>query len=126
MVVFLRSKYNKAFCTYVCDSTLDPTWQEQRFVFDVPEKAAGEQRKYNVRVLVKARSLVGLDTVLGQTDIEFSCLKDERSIEGWFPLRSVRSSSLLSLRVSGSIKLRLQWVHSPVGYANYMCTALEE
>jgi hypothetical protein len=66
---------------------------------------------------------VGLDAVLGQTDIEFSCLKDERSIEGWFPLRAVRSSSLLSLRVSGSIKLRL---HSPVGYAHYMCTALEE
>lgn len=94
-------------------------------MFDVPEKAVSEQRKYNVRVIVKSRSLVGLDTVLGQTDIEFSCLKEERALEGWFPLRAVRST-LLSLKVSGSIKLRLQWVHSPVGYANYICNALEE
>lgn len=95
-------------------------------MFDVPEKAAAEHRKYNVRVLVKARSLIGIDTVLGQTDIEFSCLRDERLVEGWFPLRAVRSTSLLSLRVSGSIKLRLQWVHSPVGYANFICNALHE
>ena len=112
--------------TYICESTLDPIWQDQRFVFNVPEKAAVEQRKYNIRVMVQARSLVGLDSVLGQADIEFSCLKDERAVEGWFPLRAVRSSSLLSLRVSGSIKLRLQWVYSPVGYANYVCTSLEE
>lgn len=110
----------------MCDSTLDPNWLEQRFVFDVPEKAVLEQRKYNVKVLVKARSIVGLDTTLGQTDIEFSCLKEERPLEGWFPLRSVRASSVLSLKVSGSIKLRLQWVHSPVGFAHYICTALEE
>jgi hypothetical protein len=121
-----RRRYNKAFCTYICDSTLDPTWLEQRFVFDIPDKAAAEHRKYNVRVMVKARSIVGLDTTLGQTDIEFSCLKDERLLEGWFPLRAVRSTSLVSLRVSGSIKLRVQWVHSPVGYANYICNSLQE
>jgi hypothetical protein len=85
-----------------------------------------EQRKYNVRVIVKARALVGLDPVLGQTDIEFSCLREERVLQGWFPLRAIRSSSILALKVSGSIKLRLQWVHSPVGYVNYMANALDE
>ena len=95
-------------------------------MFEVPEKAVSEQRKYMVKVFVKARSIVGLDTTLGQTDIEFSALKEERPLEGWFPLRAPRSTSVLSLKVSGSIKLRLQWVHSPVGFANYMMTALEE
>ena len=92
----------------------------------MPEKAVLEQRKYNLRVTVKARSMVGLDTILGQTDIEFSCLKEEKALEGWFPLRAVRSSSLLALKVSGSIKLKLQWVHSPLGYANYIAHALDE
>ena len=121
-----RSRYNRAYCTYACDSTLDPTWLEQRFIFNVPEKAALEHRKYNLRVTVKARSLVGLDSVLGQIDIEFSCLKEERALEGWFPLRAIRSSSLLALKMSGSIKLRLQWVYTPLGYANYLANALYE
>jgi hypothetical protein len=101
-------------------------WFEQRFVFEIPEKAVLEQRKYNLRVIVKAKSVIALDSVLGQTDIEFSCLNDERVLEGWFPLRTVQSTTQLGLKISGSIKLRLQWIHSPAGYANYVATALDE
>jgi len=66
----------------VCDYTLDPIWLEQRFICDVPELAVIEPRRFNLRVVVKAKSLVGIDTILGKTDIEFTCLKDENIIEG--------------------------------------------
>jgi len=48
----------------------------------VPELAVIEPRRFNLRVVVKAKSLVGIDTILGKTDIEFTCLKDENIIEG--------------------------------------------
>lgn len=106
---------------------MDPAWLDQKFVFDVPGEAAGEEhRKYRIKVVVKAKSLVGPDTVLGKTNIDFSCLKEEKSIEGWFPLRSTRSSILsLALSTSGSIKLRLHWVHSITGYSNYLLNAVD-
>jgi hypothetical protein len=104
--------------TYVFDQSVNPTWVKQRFVFDVPHSASEEYRSFNVRVLVKAKSLVGMDSVLAKLDVPFSCLKDEKSIEGWFPLRPSRATVLTS-NVSGSIRLRLRWLHSTQKYCDY-------
>lgn len=62
-----RTQWNQTFYTYICDYTLDPIWLEQRFVYDVPELAINEPRRFNVRVIIKARSLVGVDPILGKT-----------------------------------------------------------
>lgn len=66
-ILYHRTQWNQTFYTYICDYTLDPIWLEQRFVYDVPELAINEPRRFNVRVIVKARSLVGIDPVLGKT-----------------------------------------------------------
>lgn len=118
-------RYRQAFVTYVCDQTMDPSWIDQRFVLNVPEKAAVESRGYSLRVLVKSSSVVGLDSALGQADIQFSCLKEEGVLEGWFPLRPVRTNTMYSYNISGSVRLRLQWVHSDLGYANYLLREIQ-
>jgi hypothetical protein len=109
----------QSFYTYVCDETLEPQWLHQKFVFDVKGDAEGSYRNYNLRVLVKAKSVTGIDSVLAKLDVPFSCLREEKAVEGWFPLRPTRSSMLL-YKASGSIKLRLQWVHSSTGFAAYI------
>jgi hypothetical protein len=67
--LYHRTQWNQTFYTYICDYTLDPIWLEQRFVYDVPELAINEPRRFNVRVIIKARSLVGIDPILGKTAI---------------------------------------------------------
>ena len=64
--------------------------------------------------------------ILGKTDIEFSYLKDENIIEGWFPLQLTRSSALQTLKMSGSIKLKLQWIYTIKGYYDYIMKNIEK
>jgi hypothetical protein len=78
-------------------------------------------RNYSVKVLVKAKSLGGIDQTLAKTDIPFSCLKGEQLKEGWFSLRSPSNNIIMSQKTSGSIKLRIQWIHSEPGFAKYVC-----
>jgi hypothetical protein len=109
----------------VCDQTLEPSWLKQRFVFDVPSDAAEEYRGYNLRVLVKAKSLIGMDPVLAKLDVPFSCLKEETPIEGWFPLRPSRAT-VLATNVSGSIRLKLHWIHSVTKFSNHFVSSIEK
>lgn len=120
LVTLLYRKARKMACyTYVCDQTLEPQWLQQRFAFDVPPAAQSEYRHYSLRILVKAKSLTGVDNVLSILDVPLSCLRDEKELEGWFPLRPSRSS-LLVRPTCGSIKLRVQWVQSPLGLTNFI------
>lgn len=98
---------------------MNPSWVKQKFIFDVPLDAADNYRGYNVRILVKAKSLIGMDSVLAKLDVPFSSLKEEKWIEGWFPLRPSRAT-VLSGNVSGSIRLRLRWVHSQTKFCEYV------
>lgn len=116
---FTRKVKAVTYYTYVCDQSLDPKWTNQKFVFDIDPRAATQYRSYNLRLLVKAKSVVGIDNVLAKLDVPFSCLREEEVVEGWFPLRPSRSSMLL-FKASGSIKLRLQWVHSEKGYVTFL------
>ncbi len=104
---------------------MDPTWIGQRFVLNVPQKAAAESRGFSLRVIVKCKSSIALDASLGKADIQFSCLREENVLEGWFPLRPARANHVYAMNISGSIKLRLQWVHSDVGYANYLIREIQ-
>lgn len=113
-----RKAKSLAYYTYVCDQTLNPKWLKQRFVFDIDPKAEAEYRNYSLRVLVKAKSVTGVDNILAKLDVPFSCLREEVSLEGWFPLRPSRTSMLL-YKASGSIKLRLQWIHTETGLASF-------
>jgi hypothetical protein len=70
--------------------------------------------------------LITLYPILGKTDVEFSYLKDENIIEGWFPLQLSRSSALQTLKMSGSIKLKLQWIYTIKGYHDYIIKNIEK
>ncbi len=115
---------SQAYYTYVCDQTLQPSWLKQRFVFNVPADAAEEYRGYNLRILVKAKSLIGMDPTLAKLDVPFSCLKDEKPIEGWFPLRPTRGT-VLATNVSGSIRLRLHWIQSEPKFLSHWISSLQ-
>ena len=111
-----RKTFKQLQTTYVNDQTLDPRWFDQIFLFDVPVKPKETIRGYQIRVKVKSKSLVGADSFLGQADIQFASLQDEKELIGWFALKPMKSSIRASsgaLRVSGSVKLRIQWIHSP-------------
>ncbi|CAN0026988.1 unnamed protein product, partial [Ectocarpus sp. 13 AM-2016] len=101
--------------TYFCEKTLSPKWSGQRFVFKVPPAAVQRKRGHGVRVLVLSRNLVRPNDFLGQADVPLSLLQDEREHVGWFPLNR-RSSRLMHLaagdKITGSVKLRVQWVFS--------------
>jgi hypothetical protein len=114
--------------TYVNDRMIDPFWIDQTFLFKVPVTPAEPIRGYNIRVRVRSRSVVGFDTFLGEADVQFSSLTEEQEILGWFSLKPKASSiasSPESLQVTGSIKLRAQWIHSSQGLLKYLLEAID-
>lgn len=119
----LVKHYKQKQKTYVNDESLNPKWESQIFIFDVPVKPQQSIRGYCVRVKVKSKSYIGPDDFLGQADIQFASLESEDELRGWFPLQPQKSSiksSPQSLEVTGSIKLRVQWIHSPKALAQHV------
>jgi hypothetical protein len=114
--------------TYVNDKMIDPFWIDQAFLFKVPVTPAEPIRGYNIRVRVRSRSVIGFDNFLGEADVQFSSLLEEQEVSGWFSLKPKSSSiasSPESLQVSGSIKLRAQWIHSSEGLLKYLLEAID-
>lgn len=101
--------------TTICDGTTDPTWTDQVFVFDVPVLPSDSIRGNSVRINVKTKNLLG-DNWVGQTDIQLASLVHENVLTGWFPLRphkaAIAGAPYDELQHNGSIKLRVEWVHS--------------
>jgi hypothetical protein len=114
--------------TYVNDKMIDPFWLDQVFLFKVPVTPDQPIRGYNIRVRVRGKSVVGFDDFLGEADVQFSSLIEEQEIMGWFSLKpktSSISSSPESVEVSGSIKLRAQWIHSSSSLLKYLLNAVD-
>ena len=114
--------------TYINDECVDPKWDNQVFIFDVPVKPQQSIRGYCVRVKVKKKSYIGPDDFLGQADIQFASLESENELRGWFPLQPMKSSiksSPQSLEVSGSIKLRVQWIYSAKAFVQHISKAVD-
>lgn len=113
---------------------MNPLWINQKFVLNVNENVAAETRGHKVRVSVLAKALVGIDSKFAQCDIPFSCLKEEKVLEGWFPLHNAQLTAKASFKSSlntlasvseGSIKLRLQWIYTDSGLASYLLEATD-
>eukprot|EP01035_Chromulina_nebulosa_P017521 gene17521-23082_t len=120
---FRQSRY-----TYVCYQTLDPLWLGQRFIFDIPKIASEEARGFSLRVVIKSKTVIQLNRFLGQTDIHFAGLKNESQVEGWFPLQPEKSSFKASVTtglITGSVKLKLQWIHSNIGLTKYTLSTID-
>lgn len=101
-------------------------WQTvgQKFIFDVPAEAALDMRGCSLRVTVKSKTTIQLNRFLGQTDVHLSGLRDENEVQGWFPLQPETSTFKTAVTtgiITGSIKLRLQYIHSNYGLTTYFC-----
>lgn len=55
--------------TYYVEKTLSPQWVDQKFVFNVPEKASSdpkETRRFSIQCVIKSTEKFGKDKFLGQ------------------------------------------------------------
>jgi C2 domain len=116
--------------TYRTDETTNPLWMNQLFLINVPETAASSQSKvYMLSITVHSSSLFGVDRFLGRVDIPLGVLKSQERMKGWFALRPNASSikySTNTLKVSGSLKLSVQWVYSMDGLAHSLRRSTEK
>lgn len=97
---------------------------DQIFIFDVPVLPTESIRGNSIKIKVKGKVTLGRDKLIGETEIQLSSLMSENQLFGWFPLRapksSVGSATYDPLQVCGSIKLRVQWIHSEHSLLQYV------
>lgn len=133
-VVSLKERYDKrrnAFLkrkkkhkTYFIEKTLAPKWsqQPQIFIFDIPAEASKITRGVSIRIEVKSFSTIGSHTFLGRTDVHLRSIFNQKESVGWYPLTGNISQRELDSplsRIRGSVKLRVQWVHSSLALLDY-------
>ncbi len=116
--------------TYFCEKTLNPKWIGQKFVFDVPREAAQSKRGFRLRVFILSNDhAFTLNEFVGQADVPLSVIQDGKERHGWFPLTR-RSSKFMhpgaAGQVSGSIKLRVQWLHRTSSFISYRIQELNK
>ena len=119
----------KKLKTYFIEKTVNPKWSNQIFVINVPEVAIKATRGFSLMFVVKNFEFFGTRDFLGQCDVQLSSLSNQTSVEGWYPL-TPRTGKVFQRssneKVSGSIKLRLQWVHSAPTLLNYRISFMDE
>lgn len=111
-----RGKGNRKKKTYYVEKSLSPAWQGQSFVFNISPNAVNSARNYFIRVEVKSHSWLSRQ-LLGKSEIELFALKDQQMITGWFPLTRKTEQNITKIGSDcGSIRLRLQWIHTKAGF----------
>jgi hypothetical protein len=81
-----------------------------------------------VSLKMKSKSLVGRDTFLGEAEVPLTSLISEQELSGWFALKPKKYSQTgmgpeslsFSSLVCGSIKVRIQWIHSIRALVEYI------
>ena len=110
--------------TYFIDKSDSPKWSGMKFIFDVPQEAKSDPQGHSVLVKVKDHRLIGKNASLGMTEIRLQNLKHQKEVFGWYPLmaRTGRGSESLAASTgggSGSVKIRIQWIHSNSALLDY-------
>lgn len=124
------SKSRQTQYSSISDQTMDPTWIGQKFIFDIPDKAVSNNGGYSLLVFVRSITMWGYSSLMGMAEVPFSVLQNENDIVGWFALRGTRASNVSILPPSndidnyGSIKLRVQWVHSDKGLTRHVISEI--
>ena len=136
--VYLKNHFKKVMLrkvkhrTYYIEKSVHPKWTNQIFVIDIPQQAVQTTRGYSVRVRLKDFEFLGTGNFLGQCDVQLNSLAGQQETVGWFPL-TARTGKVFQRssneKVSGSVKLRLQWIHSTPSLLkyrhNFLTTRLE-
>ena len=109
--------------TYYQKKSLSPKWTDQAFVFDVPEEAVTVTRGHSIHVRLRNFRYVGAHKLLGQAVVHLHSVRDQQELVGWYPLAGRTGSTELDNPLShwgrGSVKLRIQWVHSTPALLDY-------
>lgn len=119
---FLQKRTNKRK-TYFVEKSLRPRWNDQYFVFDVPEEAIQTTRGFSIQIIIRDFRSVGQHPVLGQASMHFASVLNQEELVGWWPLvgryGNTDTTDAVADAVSdfgrGSIKLRAQWIYTLVG-----------
>jgi len=121
---FLQKRMNKRK-TYFIEKNSNPKWNDQYFVFDVPEEAINVTRGHSIRIVVRDFRVIGQHPILGQASMHFASIRNQQELVGWWPLvgRHAGSTEVSMERESdssrGSIKLRVQWIYTLPAMIDY-------
>ena len=109
--------------TYFVEKSVNPQWSRQTFVFDVPLKAANDQRearRLSILCVVQSEEKFGPNKFLGQSYVHLRNLEDQRECIGWYPLMGNVGKNEESIDSNrGAIRLRVQWVFDYPGLLDY-------
>ena len=102
--------------TYFVRKSVNPCWNSQSFVFDIPPEAVTITRGHAVKVKVRNFRRIGRHAILGRAQIDLHSVKGQSPLLGWFPLAGRTGRRELENSLShwgrGSIKLKIHWVYS--------------
>ena len=120
---FLQKRKNKRK-TYFVEKASHPRWNDQNFVFDVPEAAIESNRGHSIKIIVRDFRNIGQHPILGQATVYFASIQNQQELIGWWPLVGKYTNADVSEeRISdlgrGSIKLRAQWVYTMPAMIDY-------
>lgn len=102
--------------TYYIRKSVNPAWNFQSFVFDVPCEAVSVTRGYSIQVCLKNFRVFGTHNTLGRAQVDLHSLRNQKPLVGWFPLIGRTGRREIENQFShwgrGSVKLKVQWIHS--------------
>uniref|UniRef100_A0A7S2Y632 C2 domain-containing protein n=1 Tax=Entomoneis paludosa TaxID=265537 RepID=A0A7S2Y632_9STRA len=118
--LFQRRKSQR---TYYVRRSVNPQWNSQSFIFNVPEEAVSVTRGHAVKLKVRNFRRMGTHSVLGRAQIDLHSVRGHSPLLGWFPLAGRTGRRELENSLShwgrGSVKLKIHWVYSTSGLLDY-------
>ena len=109
--------------TYFVRKTVNPTWNAQVFIFDVPEEAISVTRGHSLKIKVRNFRKVGTHTTLGRTEVDLHSVRNQKPLTGWFPLSGRTGRRELENSNShwgrGSIRLSVHWIYTTSALLDY-------
>jgi C2 domain len=115
--------------TYLIRKTVNPVWNDQSFVFQVPSEAVAVTYGHSIRIRVRNFRVLGNNPILGRAQVDLHSVRDQKPLMGWFPLVGRTDRRELNSQIShwgrGSIKLRVQWIYSIPALVQYFAVLSE-
>jgi len=109
--------------TYYVRKSVNPTWNSQTFIFDVPREAVSVTRGHSLEVCLRNFRALGHHQTLGRAQVDLHSVRNQEPLLGWFPLAGRTGRRELENQLShwgrGSVKLRVQWIYSTPALIQY-------
>ncbi|GKY92544.1 hypothetical protein MPSEU_000224700 [Mayamaea pseudoterrestris] len=109
--------------TYYIKKTVCPSWNSQTFTFDVPAEAIETPRGHSLTIRLRNFRAFANHKVLGRAQVELHSLRDQKPLDGWFPLAGRTGRQELDNALShwgrGSVRISAQWIYSSTSLLNY-------